>query len=99
MNKKDFLQKADVHTYGKVIGGGGRGHQFCIAWEPVIKEQRFEGFKYLIFAYGKKAKVLDSVYRMLKECNEEEIKKLNFVDASVRKIPIALRGGIGLNCF
>lgn len=99
ITKKDFLDKASVHTYGKVGYTGGSGKQFCIGWEPQFEGEIFLGFKYLIFAYGKKTIVLNKIFTMLNECSDGEVKELNWVDCSVKKIPIMLKGGIGLNCF
>lgn len=99
LTKKEFLEKASIHTYGKVSYTGGLGKQFCIGWDAQFENERFVGFKYLIFAFGKKKEVINKIYQLLTQCSDNEIKELKWVDSSLRKIPLGLKGGIGLNCF
>ena len=86
-----------LHTYGKVLWAGGSGKQFTLPFEWNTEKDK-SGFKFLFFAYGKKADVVRKLTDILNTMSDLEIEKLEFVKCN-SKVPISLRSGTGLNCF
>lgn len=86
-----------LHTYGKVSWVGGQGKQFVLPYEYGKGESGY-GFKFLFFAFGKKADVCKKLAEIINTKTDEEIAQLPFVQCD-KKIPLSLRGGTGLNCF
>jgi len=84
-----------LHTYGKVSWVGGSGKQFVIGYN--WQKDGF-GFQFLFFAYGRKPIVAKRIKEILNTRTDTEIAELRYVNQNA-KIPISLKGGIGLNCF
>nr|WP_298655891.1 hypothetical protein [uncultured Flavobacterium sp.] len=95
ISKKEISE--GLHTYGKVLWGGGSGKQFTFGfgWN---QGKTGRGFKFLLFAYGKKVDVIKRIHLILNTFSDEEIEKLDFVQCDV-KIPISCASGVGLNCL
>lgn len=86
-----------IHFYGKVSWAGGSGKQFVLPYEYGKGESGY-GFKFLFFAFGKKADVCKRLAEIINTKTDEEIAQLPFVQCD-KKIPLSLRNGTGLNCF
>ncbi len=91
ITKKEVSE--NIHTYGKVKWVGGSGKQFVFPYK-----WNGNGFEFLFFAYGKKTDVVNKITSIINETSDEKIRDLNFVQSN-KKIPLMLKGGIGLNCF